>query len=61
MKLPDTYRLWDTKGVDLGYAAIRSIDLSKLLREAFRSTEEIPVNIQWVESFQKYEVKRMLA
>jgi hypothetical protein len=60
-KLPDTYRLKaipDEKE-DLGIAAIRSIETSKRLREIFKSSDSVIVDIQWVEPFQKYEIKKI--
>lgn len=56
-KLPDTYRLETATGQDLGLAAIRSFEMSKQLRNAFKDKESLLVDIQWFEPFSKYEVR----
>jgi hypothetical protein len=56
-KLPDTYRLETATGQDLGLAAIRSFEMSKQLRVALKDKESLLVDIQWFESFSKYEVR----
>jgi hypothetical protein len=56
-KLPDTYRLETATGQDLGLAAIRSFEMSKQLRVAFKDKESLMVDIQWFEPFSKYEVR----
>lgn len=60
-KLPDTYRLKSvTEDLeDLGIAAIRSLETSKRLRELIKTQASILVDIQWVEPFQKYEIKKI--
>jgi hypothetical protein len=58
-KLPDTYRISSIDGADLGLAAIRSIEISKKLREVLKSSPTIMVDIQWFEPFQKYEVRKL--
>jgi hypothetical protein len=58
-KLPDTYRLSTISNEDLGLAAIRSIEISKRLREIFKTTDSVLVDISWFEPFQKYEVKNI--
>jgi hypothetical protein len=57
--LPDSYRLQSMHGDDLGLAAIRSLDISKQLREKCKSSDSILVDILWFEPFQKYEVKKV--
>jgi hypothetical protein len=57
--LPDTYRLQSIQGDDLGLAAIRSLELSKQLREKCKSADSVLVDILWFEPFQKYEVKKI--
>jgi hypothetical protein len=57
--LPDTYRLESMHGDDLGLAAIRSLDISKQLRESCKTSSSILVDILWFEPFQKYEVKKV--
>ena len=59
-RLPDTYRLSDAAGQDLGLAAIRSLEMSRTLRETMRKTESVRVIAQWVDSFQKYEIKKIV-
>jgi hypothetical protein len=58
-KLPDTYRLTDSEGTDLGLAAVRSLGMSKELREVLAHHESIVVTVRWYESFQKYEVRQI--
>jgi len=48
------------QGEALGLAAIRSLAMSKQLREAFQvTTDSLVVDIQWYEPFHKYEVRRI--
>jgi len=58
-KLPDTYTIISESGEDLGLAAIRSMDMSVALRMRFNKTAELKVELQWYESFQKYEVVKI--
>jgi hypothetical protein len=58
-KLPDTYRVATVQGEELGLAAIRSLEISKQLREKFKTTDAVLVDILWFEPFQKYEVKKV--
>jgi hypothetical protein len=58
-KLPDTYRLKTIHNEDLGLAAIRSLAISKQIREILKTKESIMVDIQWFEPFQKYEIKKI--
>lgn len=60
-KLPDTYRLKSVTedSEDLGIAAIRSLDTSKRLRELIKTQTSVLVDVQWVEPFQKYEIKKI--
>jgi len=60
-KLPDTYRIATVQGEELGLAAIRSLEISKQLREKFKTTDSVLVDILWFEPFQKYEVKKIHA
>ena len=57
-KLPDTYKLTSESGEDLGLAAIRSMEMSSKLRLV--GHDSCRVELQWYESFQKYEVRRIL-
>jgi hypothetical protein len=57
--LPDTYRLESVHNEDLGLAAIRSLEISKQLREKCKNGASVLVDILWFEPFQKYEVKRV--
>jgi len=59
-KAPDTYRLTSSSGESLGLAAIRSLELSKQLRESFLIKETLTVEVQWYEPFQKYQVKAII-
>ena len=59
--LPDTYMLQSMNGDDLGLAAIRSLDISKQLREKCKHADSVLVDIIWFEPFQKYEVKKIHA
>jgi hypothetical protein len=58
-KLPDTYRVQDTDGSDLGLAAIRSLGMSKELRDLFKTAESVAVIVRWYEPFQKFEVRQI--
>jgi hypothetical protein len=58
-KLPDTYRITSIEGSDLGLAAIRSIEISKQLREVMKTTPSVIADIQWFEPFQKYDVRKL--
>ena len=58
-KLPDTYRIATVQGEELGLAAIRSLEISKQLREKFKTTDSVLVDILWFEPFQKYEIKKI--
>jgi hypothetical protein len=58
-KLPDTYRVATVQGEELGLAAIRSLEISKQLREKFKTTDSVLVDILWFEPFQKYEIKKV--
>lgn len=58
-KLPDTYRVLDSDGQDLGLAAVRSLGISKELRELFKTNETVAVIARWYEPFQKYEVRQI--
>jgi len=59
-KLPDTYTITSDSGANLGLAAVRSMDMSVQLRTHFKTQESCTVELQWYESFGKYEVKRIL-
>jgi hypothetical protein len=56
-RVPDSYRLTSSTKEDLGLAAIRSLSMSKLLREALKQHPSVPVTIEWYEPFQKYSVQ----
>jgi len=57
-KLPDTYKLLSETGQDLGLPAIRSMEMSTKLRAI--GPEGCKVEIKWYESFQKYEICRII-
>ncbi len=59
-KLPDAYQLEDlTTGKSFGLPAIRSLEISKILRETLKTKESCIVDIQWYEPFRKFEVRRV--
>ncbi len=59
-KLPDAYQLEDlTTGKSFGLPAIRSLEISKILRESLKTKESCIVDIQWYEPFRKFEVRRV--
>ncbi len=58
-KLPDSYRLTAEDGTDLGLAAVRSLGMSKELREVLSVAEFVVVTVRWYEPFQKYEVRQI--
>lgn len=59
-KMPDSYRLISVQGDDLGLAAIRTLEMSKLLRTVLTKPDSKAfVDIAWCEPFQKYEVRRV--
>ena len=59
-KLPDTYQLYSIPNDEgLGLAAIRSLTISTQLRTVFQTNDSCLVDIQWYESFHKYEIKRV--
>jgi len=57
-KLPDTYRLL-LKDDDMGLLTIRSLDMSKKLRELFQTRDFCVADVEWYEPFQKYELKQL--
>jgi len=57
-KLPDTYRVL-LKDDDMGLLTIRSLDMSKKLRELFQTREFCLADVEWYEPFQKYELKQL--
>jgi hypothetical protein len=57
-KLPDTYRVL-LNDDDMGLLTIRSIDMSKKLRELFQTREFCVADVEWYEPFQKYELKQL--
>jgi len=58
-KLPDTYKLFSESGDDLGLAAVRSMEMSSKLRSV--GPQGFKVELVWYESFQKYEVQRIIS
>lgn len=58
-KLPDTYQLATVTGEPLGLASIRSMELSKKLRDVFQTATDCLADVQWHEPFQKYEIRRI--
>ena len=59
--LPDIYELTSQEGESLGYASVTTLALSQGLRKV--CTEEskaVPVEVRWNDTFQKYQVLRVL-
>ncbi len=60
LKLPDTYRVRSVpENEDLGLSAIRSMEISKVLRTRFATDASVLVDVVWYEPFQKWEVKQV--
>ena len=60
LKLPDTYRLKSIPDEeDLGLSAIRSMEISKVLRLRLAKEASVLVDVTWCEPFQKWEVKQV--
>jgi hypothetical protein len=60
LKLPDTYRVKSVpEDEDLGLSAIRSMEISKVLRLRFTKETSVLVDVMWYEPFQKWEVKQV--
>jgi len=61
MILPDTYSLTSQDGSSLGMASISSLELSRELRTLFSEKINcIPVEVNWNDNFQKYQIQRIL-
>ena len=59
--LPDIYELTAQEGDSLGYASIGTLTLSQNLRKTFsEGAKEMPVEVRWNETFQKYQIVRIL-
>ena len=59
--LPDTYSLFSQEGVNLGVASISTLNLSIDIRKAMTdNVEGIPVEVKWNDSFNKYQVVRIM-
>jgi len=60
--LPDTYSLSSQEGQSLGIASISTIQLSQQLQQLFtdKSLTYIPVEVQWNDSFKKYQIINIL-
>jgi len=60
--LPDTYSLTSQEGQSLGIASIPTIELSQTLQQTFtdKSLTFVPVEVQWNESFKKYQIITIL-
>jgi len=60
--LPDTYSLTSQEGHSLGIASISTIQLSQQLQQLFtdKSLAFIPVEVQWNDSFKKYQIINIL-
>jgi hypothetical protein len=54
--LPDTYSLFSQELVNLGVASISSLELSLELRK----TNSVPVEVKWLEKFNKYQILRIM-
>jgi len=59
--LPDTYLLLSHEGRSLGFASIPTLQLSLEIRKRqAETTEGLPVEVGWNETFQKYQILRIL-
>ncbi len=59
--LPDTYTLFSQEGINLGFASISTLNLSLEIRKLITTnTQGIPVEVKWNESFNKYQVLRVM-
>lgn len=59
--LPDTYSLSSQEGVSLGVASIPTLNLSLQIRKIMTdNVQGIPVEVKWNESFNKYQVMRIM-
>jgi hypothetical protein len=59
--LPDIYELTAQEGDSLGFASICTLSLSQSLRKTFtEDVKEMPVEVRWNETFQKYQIVRIL-
>ncbi len=59
--LPDTYSLFSQEGVSLGVASISTLNLSLEIRKVMTDkTPGIPVEVKWNDSFNKYQVLRIM-
>ena len=58
--LPDTYTLLSQENVNLGVASISTLDLSLDIRKAITNKPFLPVEVKWNESFNKYQVLRIM-
>jgi hypothetical protein len=56
---PDTYDLW-INGVKKGYAAVQDIELSRKLRSAVLSKNDLRVSFEWNSEFSMYEINDLL-
>jgi hypothetical protein len=64
MVLPDTYSLLSQEGNPLGMASIPTLQISLELRGLFSDKTNVitgtPVEVEWNDAFQKYQVVRVL-
>ncbi len=59
--LPDTYSLLSQEGNTIGIASIATLELSLQLRNIFNQKNNgIPVEVKWNESFDKYQIVRIM-
>jgi hypothetical protein len=59
--LPDTYSLVSQEGVSLGVASISTLGLSLDIRKIMTDRNDgVPVEVKWNESFNKYQVLRIM-
>ena len=57
-KVPDAYRVM-YKDNDKGLLAVRSMDMSKKLRTLFQTHDQCVADVEWFDSFQKYELTQL--
>lgn len=57
-KLPDTYRIQDGT-TNHGLLAIRSLEMSRKIRDLFTKQASLTIDATWFEPFQKYELHKL--
>jgi hypothetical protein len=60
LSLPDTYQLLAQDETVIGFASISNFELSRELREHFKTNDSLPVEVKWNEAFLKYQIVRKM-